>query len=44
MFSGDQLKAARLAKGMSQEALGQILNVNKMTISNWEKGKNTPNQ
>lgn len=44
MFSGDQLKTARLAKQLSQEELGQLLNVNKMTISNWEKGKNTPNQ
>lgn len=39
MFSGDQLKTARLAKQLSQEELGQLLNVNKMTISNWKKGK-----
>ncbi|HEK9184455.1 TPA: helix-turn-helix transcriptional regulator, partial [Streptococcus equi subsp. equi] len=29
---------------ISQEQLGQLLGVNKMTISNWEKEKNRPNQ
>ncbi|MGT2934765.1 LexA family transcriptional regulator [Streptococcus castoreus] len=44
MFSGNQLKTARIAKKMSQKDLGDLLNVNKMTISNWENGKNVPNQ
>ncbi|PNY19093.1 LexA family transcriptional regulator [Streptococcus parauberis] len=44
MFSGKQLKAIRQKEKMSQESLGQQLGVNKMTISNWEKEKNVPNQ
>ncbi|AGM98820.1 XRE family transcriptional regulator [Streptococcus iniae] len=44
MFSGKQLKKIRQEKKMSQEKLGNHLEVNKMTISNWEKGKNSPNQ
>lgn len=44
MFSGKQLKKIRQEKKMSQEKLGNHLDVNKMTISNWEKGKNSPNQ
>ncbi|HEL0245965.1 TPA: helix-turn-helix transcriptional regulator [Streptococcus equi subsp. zooepidemicus] len=44
MFSGIQLKTARLSRHISQEQLGQLLRVNKMTISNWEKEKNRPNQ
>ncbi|HHJ8622630.1 TPA: helix-turn-helix transcriptional regulator, partial [Streptococcus pyogenes] len=43
MFSGHQLKTARLSKGITQSELGRLLHVNKMTISNWEKGKNIPN-
>ncbi|HEK9601683.1 TPA: helix-turn-helix transcriptional regulator [Streptococcus equi subsp. equi] len=39
-----QLKTARLSRHISQEQLGQLLGVNKMTISNWEKEKNRPNQ
>ncbi|NBM10688.1 helix-turn-helix transcriptional regulator, partial [Streptococcus equi] len=42
MFSGIQLKTARLSRHISQEQLGQLLGVNKMTISNWEKEKNRP--
>ncbi|HEP6926456.1 TPA: helix-turn-helix transcriptional regulator [Streptococcus pyogenes] len=44
MFSGHQLKTARLSKGITQSELGRLLHVNKMTISNWEKGKNIPNE
>lgn len=44
MFSGKQLKTIRQKHQMSQESLGQKLGVNKMTISNWEKRKNVPNQ
>lgn len=42
MFSGKQLKTIRQKHQMSQESLGQKLGVNKMTISNWEKGKDIP--
>lgn len=44
MFSGSQLKTIRLNRQLSQADLGQLLGVNKMTISNWEKSKNVPNQ
>ncbi|WP_221912717.1 LexA family transcriptional regulator [Streptococcus halichoeri] len=44
MFSGNQLKKMRKAKSWSQAELAEHLNVQKMTISNWETGKNIPNQ
>ncbi|WP_159564807.1 LexA family transcriptional regulator [Streptococcus halichoeri] len=44
MFSGNQLKKMRKAKSWSQAELAECLNVQKMTISNWETGKNIPNQ
>ncbi|WP_159584121.1 helix-turn-helix transcriptional regulator [Streptococcus halichoeri] len=44
MFSGNQLKKMRKAKPWSQAELAERLNVQKMTISNWETGKNIPNQ
>ncbi|VTS25531.1 phage repressor-like protein [Streptococcus pseudoporcinus] len=44
MFAGEQLKAIRQKEKMSQEELGHQIGVNKMTISNWEQGKNSPNQ
>ncbi|KHD46669.1 LexA family transcriptional regulator [Streptococcus hongkongensis] len=44
MFSGKLLKKIRQEHKMSQEQLGHHLGVNKMTISNWEKDKNSPNQ
>ncbi|WP_159548190.1 helix-turn-helix transcriptional regulator [Streptococcus halichoeri] len=44
MFSGNQLKKMRKAKSWSQAELAERLNVQKMTISNWETGKNIPNQ
>ncbi|MGL6299380.1 helix-turn-helix domain-containing protein [Streptococcus iniae] len=39
MFSGKQLKKIRQEKKMSQEKLGNHLEVNKMTISNWKRKK-----
>lgn len=44
MFAGEQLKAIRQKEKMSQEELGHQIGVNKMTISNWEQGKNSPNK
>ncbi|EGJ28104.1 LexA family transcriptional regulator [Streptococcus porcinus] len=44
MFSGKQLKAIRQKEKMSQENLSDQIGVSKMTISNWEQGKNNPNQ
>ena len=42
MFS-EKLKAARKQRGLSQAALGKLLDVQAKTISNWENGKSEPN-
>ena len=39
---GDKLKEARMAKGLKQSELGQLLNLKNTTISNWEKGVSNP--
>lgn len=39
---GDRLKDLRKEKKVSQEELGKILNVSKMTISNWEANVTQP--
>lgn len=39
---GDKLKKLRKEKNLSQEGLGSILNVSKMTISNWETNFTEP--
>lgn len=39
---GENLKAARKAKGMTQEELAMRLNVARQTISKWEKGLSVP--
>lgn len=36
------LKAARVNRGITQEALADALNVSKKTISSWESGKTVP--
>ena len=38
----EQLIAARKAKGMTQDALGQAIAVARQTISNWERGRTLP--
>lgn len=40
---GDKLKEARMAKGLKQSELGDLLNLKNTTISNWEKGVSNPN-
>ena len=42
MFNGQRLKEARLAKGFTQEALGELIGVTKGSISLYESGKRTP--
>ena len=39
---GKQLAAARAARGMTQEALAQAVNVTRSTISSWERDRTQP--
>lgn len=43
MIIGERLKEARLAKKMSQETLGKMLGVSKVSICGYETGTRTPN-
>lgn len=43
MEFGQQLKAIRKEKGMSQMQMAKFLNVSDACICNWENGKSTPN-
>lgn len=43
MIIGERLKEARLAKKMSQETLGNMLGVSKVSICGYETGTRTPN-
>lgn len=42
MFKGDRLKTLRKEKGLSQQALADIINVSKSLICCYESGKRTP--
>lgn len=42
MLVGERLKEARLAKGLSQQELGDLLGVSKVSICGYEKGTRTP--
>jgi transcriptional regulator with XRE-family HTH domain len=37
------LKGLRLEKGMSQDKLSQLVNINQSTIARWELSKTQPN-
>ncbi len=39
---GERIKRLRLSKGLTQKELGNILNMNKTTISHYEKGERCP--
>lgn len=39
---GEKIKEARKAKGLTQDELAKRLGVNRVAISNYEKGKNNP--
>ena len=42
MFNGQRLRDARIAKGLTQEELGEIIGVTKGSVSLYESGKRTP--
>ncbi len=42
MILGDRIKMCRKAKDMTQEELGQLIDVSKVSICQWEKGIKTP--
>lgn len=39
---GEQIRTARKAKGMTQEALASVLNMSRQGISHWEAGRTLP--
>ena len=38
----ERLKELRLEKGISQQELGNVVNMSKMAISHWESGHSEP--
>jgi len=42
MLIGERIRKARLEKGLSQEELGKIIDVSKVSICGYEKGTRTP--
>lgn len=42
MTFGERLMSLRRARGLSQEALGDMLDVTRQTVSKWERGDLTP--
>ena len=43
MFIGSRIKELRKQKGLTQQQLGNLINVTKVSISCYEKGNRTPN-
>ena len=43
MNLGEKILKERKKKGLSQEELGELVNVTRQTISNWELGATLPN-
>ena len=43
MKLGENIFNLRKKQGLSQEQLGEIINVTRQTISNWELGETQPN-
>ena len=43
MSLGNKILELRKKKGLSQEELGEKVNVTRQTISNWELGETSPN-
>lgn len=42
MIAGDRIKEARLKRGLSQEQLGDLLGVTKVSVCGYETGTRTP--
>lgn len=42
MIAGDKIKAERIKRGLSQEELGNLLGVTKVSVCGYEKGTRTP--
>ena len=40
---GENILKLRKRQGLSQEQLGELVNVTRQTISNWELNETTPN-
>ena len=43
-ITSEQIKTARKQKGMTQDQLAKQLHVTKQAVSNWERGKNLPDE
>lgn len=43
MNLGNKILQLRKKNGLSQEQLGEVVDVTRQTISNWELGETTPN-
>lgn len=43
MFDGERLKRLRIEKGFTQQQLGDLINVTKVSICCYEKNNRTPN-
>lgn len=41
-MTGEQLRKARIALGLTQESLADRLGVTGITVSRWERGKQKP--
>ena len=41
---GNKIKSIRMEKGLTLEEFGKKFNTSKVTIYNWEKGRNAPNK
>lgn len=42
MFIGERLRIARINKGLSQQQLGEMMHVSKVSICGYEKGNRVP--
>ncbi|MCR6795771.1 helix-turn-helix domain-containing protein [Bacillus paranthracis] len=43
MYFQEKIKAERMKKNMSQQELGNLLNISRQSVSKWERGEGYPN-